>query len=78
MKRGDVAVAFEIGSIEREDALDRIDPHRSDQAGIINFDALDLMLAYNLFPSEVDRRNVRQQSQQVFDAANFMEYILVR
>ena len=58
----DADVSLEISHIERKDVLDYIDVHGSNKAGIINFDALDFVVAYNLFPSGVDRRNVGQQS----------------
>ena len=62
MKRGDAAVALKISGIECENTLHRVDAHRGNEPGIIDFDALDLVVSHNLFPSGVDRRDVRQQS----------------
>jgi len=62
VKRCNADVSLEISHIERKDVLDCVDIHGSNKAGIINFDALDFVVAYDLFPSGVDRRDVRQQS----------------
>ena len=62
MNSSDAAVAFEISRIEREDVLDRVDISRGNQASVIDFNALDSVAPHNLFPSGVDRWNVRQQS----------------
>ena len=40
LKDVDIAVAFEIGDVEREDAVDRVDAHDGNQAGVIDLDAL--------------------------------------
>jgi hypothetical protein len=62
VKRCDANVSLEISHIKRKDVLDCMDVHGSNKTGIINFDALDFVVAYNRFPSGVNRRNVRQQS----------------
>jgi len=59
VKRVDIAVSFEISGIERQQTLDSVDIHHSNEAGIINPDALDSVVSYDLFPCGVDRRNVR-------------------
>ncbi len=53
MKRGDVAVPLEISGIEREDALDRVYVHSGNEAGVINLDALDFVVPYNLLPTRI-------------------------
>jgi hypothetical protein len=61
VKRTDVAVAFEISGIEREDVLHRVDAHDSNEPGIIDLHALNSVVLYDLFPYGLDRRNIRQQ-----------------
>ena len=78
VKRGDMAVAFEVYPIEREYVLNRIDTHNCNQAGIINFHALDPVVPDNLLPSCVNRWHIRKQTQQLFDAVNLTKRFLVR
>lgn len=61
VNHSDVAVALEIGGIESQDALYRIDAHKRDQPRIVHLDTLDLVISDNSLPSCVDGRNVRQQ-----------------
>jgi hypothetical protein len=58
----DIAVALEIGGIEGKDALDGIHAHYGYEPGVINRDALDAMVLYDLFPNGVNRWDVRQQN----------------
>ena len=74
----DIAVALEVGDIERENGIDQVNAHDGDQAGIIDLDALNAVVLNEPLPNRIDRRNVRQQSQQVFDAGDFLERFLVR
>ena len=52
MKRGDIAVPFEIGSIERRDALDGVDAHHRHESGVIDLDALDAVVFTICFQTE--------------------------
>jgi hypothetical protein len=51
VKRADIAIALEISAIESEDALNCVDAHYGYKPGVINIDALDPMVLYDLFPN---------------------------
>ena len=53
MKGANAVVPLEIRSIERKNALDRVDAHDRDEAGIIDFDALDAVFVDDPFPRGV-------------------------
>jgi hypothetical protein len=58
--------------LKREDAIDPVNAHDGNEAGIVNLDTLDAVVADYLFPNRVNRRDVRQQSQQALDAADLL------
>ena len=51
MNGGDIAVPPEVGGIERENGIHRVDAHEGYQAGIIYFDALDAVVLDDPFPT---------------------------
>ena len=71
-------IALEIGTIEREEAIDCVDVHDGNQTGVIDLYALNAVVLDNLFPDRVNRGDVRRQSQQALDATDFPLHFLVR
>ncbi len=59
MKRGNAAVALEVGVIEGQDGFYGIYVHESHEAGVVYLDALDLVVLDDGFPGCVDSRNIR-------------------
>jgi len=75
----DIAVSLEISDIECESGIDQVHVHDGHQAGIImDLGALDAVVLHEPFPNRIDRRNIREQSQPVFDAGDFLKGFLLR
>ena len=61
MKGADAVVTREISGVGGKNALDCVDAHDRDEAGIVDFDALDSVFVDDPFSRGVDSRHVGQQ-----------------
>ena len=62
-----ICEAREVPSVEGEDALDAVDMHGCDQAGVMHLDAGDVVGDEELAPFLVNCDAVRQQLETRFD-----------